>query len=189
LSERRGGKVVGKCKECTKSQTKKDAERRVAAAEAMGQEDTLEEADLAQAEEPDAPERDAWCCMHRVLSLQVDFANEKPMLQHYLEGRGHVCMFLPKFHCELNAIEMLWGYAKYRKCLSLVLKFHSNLLTYYQVISSHRTVNFRRQNVSCRNVSICVIPSQYDNSFEKPGGILTHTRECFGFLSPLVVRC
>ncbi|KIM87773.1 hypothetical protein PILCRDRAFT_48496, partial [Piloderma croceum F 1598] len=76
----------------------------------------VSEADLAQAEEPDAPERDAWCCMHRVLSLQADFANEKPMLQHYLEGRGHVCMFLPKFHCELNAIEMLWGYAKYHKC-------------------------------------------------------------------------
>jgi hypothetical protein len=56
------------------------------AAEAMGQEDTLEEADLMQADEPDAPERDAWCCMHQVLSLQEDFANEKPMLQHYLEG-------------------------------------------------------------------------------------------------------
>jgi hypothetical protein len=45
-------------------QTKKDAEQRVAAAEAIGQEDTLEEADLTQADEPDAPERDAWCCMH-----------------------------------------------------------------------------------------------------------------------------
>jgi hypothetical protein len=84
LSSRRGGKVVGKCKECMKSQTKKDAERCVAAAEAMGQEHTLEEADLMQAEEPDTPERDAWCCIYRVLSLQDDFANEKPMLQHYL---------------------------------------------------------------------------------------------------------
>ncbi|KAG2071521.1 hypothetical protein BDR04DRAFT_1015678, partial [Suillus decipiens] len=27
--------------------------------------------------------------------------------------KGHVCLFLPKFHCELNPIEMLWGYAKY----------------------------------------------------------------------------
>jgi hypothetical protein len=54
-----------------------------------------------------------WCCMYRVLSLQEDFATEKPMLQRYIESRGHVCMFLPKFHCELNPIEMLWGFAKY----------------------------------------------------------------------------
>jgi hypothetical protein len=32
-----------------------------------------------------------------------------------------------------------------------------------------------------------VIPSQYDNSFGKPGSILMHTRESFGFLSPLAL--
>jgi hypothetical protein len=115
LSERCGGKVVGKCKSCSKSQVKKDAERRVAEAEAMGMEDTLTDADVAQAEEAVIVPENNWCCMYRVISLQEDFANEKPLLQHYLEGRGHVCMFLPKFHCELNPIEMVWGYAKYRK--------------------------------------------------------------------------
>jgi hypothetical protein len=45
--------------------------------------------------------------------LQDDFVNEKPDIQHYLEGRGHVCIFYPKFHCEINPIEMLWGYMKY----------------------------------------------------------------------------
>ncbi|KAG2335897.1 hypothetical protein BDR05DRAFT_897530 [Suillus weaverae] len=52
--------------------------------------------------------------MYRVLSLQEDFATEKPMIQHYIESHGHVCMFLPKFHCKLNPIKLLWGYAKYR---------------------------------------------------------------------------
>ena len=132
LSERCGGKVVGKCKGCTKSQAKKDAEWCVAAAEAMGQEDTLEEADLAQAEQPGTAERDVWCCMHRVLSLQTDFANEKPMLQHYLEGRGHICIFLPKFHCELNAIEMLWGYAKYRV---FSLSHLNTYLIYFELVN------------------------------------------------------
>ena len=132
LSERCGGKMVGKCKGCTKSQVKKDAEQRVAAAEAMGQEDTLEEADLAQAEQPGTAERDMWCCMHQVLSLQTDFANEKSMLQHYLKGQGHVCIFLPKFHCELNAIEMLWGYAKYHV---FSLSHLNTYLIYFELVN------------------------------------------------------
>ena len=41
LTRRCGSKaLVGKCGGCSKSQAKKDAERRVAEAEAMGQEDT-----------------------------------------------------------------------------------------------------------------------------------------------------
>jgi hypothetical protein len=45
-------KVVGKCKSCQKSQVKKDAERRVAMAEASGQEDMIDESDLEAAEGP-----------------------------------------------------------------------------------------------------------------------------------------
>jgi hypothetical protein len=51
-----GNQLVGKCKECKKSQAKKDVERRVAEAEAMGQEDTLEDNDIVQAEEPKVAE-------------------------------------------------------------------------------------------------------------------------------------
>jgi hypothetical protein len=108
---------VGKCKSCSKSQVKKDAKCQVVKAEAMGMEDTLTDADVAQAEEAVTVPKN-WCCMYWVISLQEDFANEKPLLQHYLEGQGHVCMFLPKFHCELNLIEMIWGYVKYRKRLT-----------------------------------------------------------------------
>ena len=42
-----GGKQpVRKCKECEKSWVKKDAEQRVAEAESMGREDTLEAEDV-----------------------------------------------------------------------------------------------------------------------------------------------
>ena len=34
------------------------------------------------------------------------------MLEEVIEKAGHICLFLPKFHCELNPIEMLWGYVK-----------------------------------------------------------------------------
>ena len=29
-----------------------------------------------------------------------------------MESRGHLCVFFPKFHCELNAIERVWCHAK-----------------------------------------------------------------------------
>ena len=29
-----------------------------------------------------------------------------------IEAAGHICLFLPKFHPELNPIEMYWGWAK-----------------------------------------------------------------------------
>jgi hypothetical protein len=51
--------------------------------------------------------KDVWCCMERVLSLQDDFKAEKPLIQTIIEGSGHICLFLPQFHCELNPIEML----------------------------------------------------------------------------------
>jgi hypothetical protein len=78
----------------------------------MGQEKHVTEADLAWAEEIVAMPADNWCCMYLVISLWANFVNEKPLLQHYLEGQGHVCMFLPKFHCKLNLIENIVGLCK-----------------------------------------------------------------------------
>ena len=54
------------------------------------------------------------CYMRKVLFEQADFHNEKPLLQVVIETAGHKCYFLPKFHCELNPIEMYWGWLKYR---------------------------------------------------------------------------
>jgi hypothetical protein len=74
---------------------------------------------VADAEIQSAPD-DEWCCMHRVLTLQEDFRLEKPLIQSIIEDAGNVCLFLPRFHCELNPIEMLWGYGKYRTHISLL---------------------------------------------------------------------
>ena len=38
--------------------------------------------------------------MHVVLSYHDDFHKEKIIVEHYLEGRGDVVFFVPKFHCE-----------------------------------------------------------------------------------------
>ncbi|KAJ7222149.1 hypothetical protein GGX14DRAFT_352858 [Mycena pura] len=57
------------------------------------------------------------CCCRRILFCQSDFVNQKSALEELIEQRGHICDFYPKYHCELNFIEMYWGAAKfhYRK--------------------------------------------------------------------------
>jgi hypothetical protein len=120
LVQRHGSEkgIVGKCKHCSMSQVKKDAIRRLQKAQELDNPDGIGIEDI-EADDIDVEinekDKDEWCCLHRVLSLQDDFKNEKPMIWHYLTKRGHCCVFYPKFHCELNAIEMLWGYAKYRE--------------------------------------------------------------------------
>jgi hypothetical protein len=52
------------------------------------------------------------CCCRRILFNQPDFAAQKPELQEFIESRGHLCDFYPKYHCELNFIEQYWGAAK-----------------------------------------------------------------------------
>lgn len=47
------------------------------------------------------------------LPVQQDFkADKTTLLQQLVESRGHVCLYLPKFHCELNPIEQCWCHAK-----------------------------------------------------------------------------
>jgi len=56
---------------------------------------------------PVCPWENDSCCMARLLSKQDDFANQVSMLETIIKNAGHECMFLPKFHCELNPIEMV----------------------------------------------------------------------------------
>lgn len=64
------------------------------------------------------------CCCAWLLSIQHDFASECSALQHVVEERvklddagllqaaRHVCLVLPKLHCELNWVERFWGRSK-----------------------------------------------------------------------------
>lgn len=52
------------------------------------------------------------CCAERILSSQPDFEEQKSLVQEVIEDAGHLCIFLPKFHCELNFIEFFWGAVK-----------------------------------------------------------------------------
>jgi hypothetical protein len=52
------------------------------------------------------------CCCWRILFNQPDFVNVPSLPFTLCESYGILCLFLPKFHPELNFIEQCWGYAK-----------------------------------------------------------------------------
>ena len=130
---------------------KKDTECHVAMAEAVGQEDTINDADLEAAEGPIIESNSKWCCLHHIISLQDDFVNKKPMIQHFLKEHGHICIFYLKFHCELNSIEMLWGYAKYCEFVN-VFYYAPLTFTSHQDSISQLTGSFQRPSYSFPNV-------------------------------------
>ncbi|PBK83206.1 hypothetical protein ARMGADRAFT_1089549 [Armillaria gallica] len=56
------------------------------------------------------------CCAKHILTLQPDFQAQKSLVQEVIEEAGHQCIFLAKFHCELNFIEFFWGVVKKYLC-------------------------------------------------------------------------
>ena len=52
------------------------------------------------------------CCARRILSHQPDFLEQRSNLSITVEAAGHLADFYPKYHCELNFIERVWGEAK-----------------------------------------------------------------------------
>ena len=52
------------------------------------------------------------CCMQYVLSQEPDFLAQKPWLQEEVEKVGFNIVYYPKYHCELNPIELVWAWIK-----------------------------------------------------------------------------
>jgi hypothetical protein len=52
------------------------------------------------------------CCAQTLLNNQPDFSQQKEWLRETVEEAGHEIIFFPKFHCELNFIEMIWAFVK-----------------------------------------------------------------------------
>jgi hypothetical protein len=52
------------------------------------------------------------CCQRRILFNEPDFARVPSIAERFCSARGYQVVFLPKFHPELNFIEMCWGYGK-----------------------------------------------------------------------------
>jgi hypothetical protein len=53
-----------------------------------------------------------------------DFRAQKEWLRETVENTGHLIDYYPKFHCELNYIEMVWAYCKAKLRRSCPYNFH-----------------------------------------------------------------
>ena len=160
------------------SQAKRDTLARVQAAEEAGQDIGVREelntlAETAELEHvaPEVSEKNLYCCAKRALSMQRDFQEEKPLLQHIIEDRGHRCLFLPKFHCELNAIELYWGFAKYRK--SYFYKVEIIFLHLLKISVSRVMESFPLHRSSSLNVWTCAEWKPFVDILENVGGTWT----------------
>lgn len=52
------------------------------------------------------------CCARYVLSQQPDFLEQKAWLEEECNKLDMSIIYFPKYHCELNFIEIVWGYIK-----------------------------------------------------------------------------
>ena len=50
--------------------------------------------------------------MKEIMEEFEDFKNKTTLVEEKVQARGHLCMFFPKFHCELNASERCWCHSK-----------------------------------------------------------------------------
>ena len=51
--------------------------------------------------------------MRLVSRNHADFKHEKTALEHLVQEKRQRAIYLPKFHCELNPIERVWGEASF----------------------------------------------------------------------------
>ena len=50
--------------------------------------------------------------MQTILASRADFRNKKSRIEQRLIEKGHIPIFLPKYHPELNAVERVWAQLK-----------------------------------------------------------------------------
>ena len=80
--------------------------------------------------------------MKKELSSHPDFANEKNKLETFIHSHGHACLFIPKFHCELNPIERCWSQAKR----------YTRAYCNYNIVGLRRNISPGLDSVSVENI-------------------------------------
>ena len=72
----------------------------------------------------------------------------KSLLEEAINARGHLCIFLPKYHCELNFIEMLWCRAKQHQrneCLTSTVGQEANVRRWLSMVTLDELRKYERR--------------------------------------------
>ena len=88
--------------------------------------------------------------MRSTLASHDDFENEKCRVDSFLSSCGHTCVFLPKFHCELNPIERVWSQSK------RYTRAHCD----YTIVSLRQNIPLGLDSISVENIANYVRPCQ-----------------------------
>lgn len=87
------------------------------------------------------------CCACRLMANQPDFLEQRGQIQREIESHGHKVIFFPKFHPELNYIEMYWGMAKQytrANCEYSLPKTRESVIWAFDTISVEQICSFAR---------------------------------------------
>ncbi|KAI7954431.1 hypothetical protein MJO28_004831 [Puccinia striiformis f. sp. tritici] len=154
-------KLNFRCSTCTSSNIAKDAAQRSAKLIQQAEENgyyltpeqhidqsstSLPSESIPEVPNPTTNNIDPSCCWSKIMAMQSDFVNKRPLLQAIIEDAGHACLFLPKFHCELNPIELFWSYIKqaYRKQSHLCKTFPQSKALFEEIRKSCPLISIRK---------------------------------------------
>ena len=88
-------------------------------------------------------------CWSIIISSQLKFVDKQPLLQTMMKNVIHFSLFIPKFHCELNPIELFWSYIKDGMCLFSCLHWFNSPYSWSTEIC-HWTMKHRHWSLSKR---------------------------------------
>ena len=95
--------------------------------------------------------------MREKLASHSDFRDEKSQVEHFLNSRGHGCIMLPKFHCELNPIERCWALLISESTLLALYNTESDICTFkvgITVLEVNALVHYMGLQTNCTDSKI-----------------------------------
>src|SRR5882672_7180205 len=112
------------------------------------------------------------CCMAHLLSQQDNFIDQESMLEMMIREQGHLCIFLPKFHCELNPIEMVSNHLNILTRNYVILSSSTGDGVNIVIVSNPRPTLRKQRNMQS-NVLTLVHLMLFDSSSIRHGGLFT----------------